>query len=463
VISALDLQRWGLRWSHAPAVLAHVLPDDRCAVLSRDRDATAASVGQFAAADASSWLALVEEFDRIREPLLESILRPFPPIRGAAGLLRRLGAADALRFARFAASPVRRFSQERFRGEGAALLLAGNASHTDLSPENAGSALYGWLLSMLGQTTGFPVPVGGSGELIRSMLSRLRAAGGEVRLAAPVARVLVHGRRATGVRLASGEQITAGAVLADVGAPALYRELVGTEYLPPRLVRDLDGFQWDPPTLKVNWALTGPIPWTAVGARGAGTVHLGVDLDGLTRYAADLTTRDLPARPFLLLGQMTTADASRSPAGTESAWAYTHLPAGRQLTADDVAGHVQLVEATIERHAPGFGDLIGARTVQGPHELEAADANLVSGAVGGGTSALHQQLLFRPTPGLSRAETPIDGLYLASSAAHPGGGVHGSPGANAARAALLRTGRLGGLHRRGVDLLLDQLYAERRM
>jgi phytoene dehydrogenase-like protein len=250
-------------------------------------------------------------------------------------------------------------------------------------------------------------------------------------------------------------------VLADVGAPQLYLDLVGKAHLPPRMVADLGRFQWDSPTLKVNWALSGRIPWTAPGAREAGTVHLGVDLNGLTFYAASLAAQRVPREPFILLGQMTTADASRSPAGTESVWAYTHLPEGLPLDAHQIEEHVALLERTIERNAPGFGSLILDRWVQTPADLQAVDANLHGGAVGGGTAGIHQELVFRPVPGLARAETPIDGLYLASASAHPGGGVHGAPGSNAALAALRRAGRTGRLHRAAVDAAYSRIYRER--
>jgi phytoene dehydrogenase-like protein len=247
-------------------------------------------------------------------------------------------------------------------------------------------------------------------------------------------------------------------VLADTSAPALYGSLVGAEHLPAQLIRDLDKFQWDARTLKVNWALSGPIPWSAPAARGAGTVHVGVDMDGLTLYAASLAARQVPPQPFLLVGQMTTADATRSPAGTESAWSYTHLPEKLELTELDIAIHVERIEQTIERHAPGFTDLILGRQVQSPADLQASDANLTGGAVNGGTAALHQQLVFRPVPGLARSETVIDGLYLASAAAHPGGGVHGGPGHNAALAALSRAAALGPVRRRVLDLAMRRIY-----
>src|SRR4051794_26005807 len=458
VISQLDLESHGLAWSHAPAVLAHVLPDDRCAVLSQDVAKTAASVEEFAPGDGAAWTALFEQFEQMREPLLKALFTPFPPVRAALSLYRSLGTAEVLRFLRFGVQPVRRSGDELFGGEGARLLLAGNALHTDLPPEAAGSAMYGWLLAMLGQSVGFPVPVGGSGALISALRRRLEAAGGTVRTGSAVRRIEVDGGAVRGVVLADGSRERADAVLADVGAPLLYEQLLDPAVLPPRLLDDLRKFQWDSPTMKIDWALSGTIPWIAEGARGAGTVHLGVDMNGLTRYASSLAAQELPREPFVLMGQMTTSDRTRSPKGTESAWAYTHVPEGVTLSAAMVEEHVDRVEDMIEKHAPGFRELIAARRVLAPADLEAMEANLVGGAVNGGTANIHQQLIFRPVPGLGRPETPIDGLYLAGSSAHPGGGVHGAPGANAARAALRRVGVTGRLRRKVIDTAYGRIY-----
>ena len=458
VLDALDLHEHGLRWSHAPAVLAHVLPDDRCAVLYRDVHRTAESVESFARGDGAAWEQVYTDFQKVREPLLQSIFGGFPPVRPALRLLRTLGIGDGLRFARFAVQSVRRYADEHFGGEGAAVLLAGNALHTDLPPESAGSAIYGWLLTMLGQHYGYPVPVGGSRGLTDALAARLRSRGVTIQCGTAVERVLVRDGTATGVRLADGTQLSARAVLADASAPSLYCDLVGAQHLPSKLVDDLGSFQWDAHTLKVNWALRTPIPWTASGARGAGTVHLGVDLNGLTRYAGDLATRTIPEHPLLLVGQMTTSDPTRSPAGTESAWCYTHLPDHTPLGSPVIEQHVERIEQILERHAPGFGISVIARDIQTPGDLELADANLFGGAVNGGTASIHQQLVFRPTPGLGRADTVIDRLYLASASAHPGGGVHGGPGANAARSALRRESRAGGAYRRAVDAAFARIY-----
>ncbi|MBH5333505.1 NAD(P)/FAD-dependent oxidoreductase [Streptomyces pactum] len=448
VLQGLELERWGLRWSRAPAVLAHPLPDGRCAVLYQDPARTARGLEEFGAGDGAAYLRLVELWEELGADLIRALFTPLPPIRSGAALAARLRSAGGLRAVRTLALPVRRLAEEEFTGVGAPLLLAGCALHADLFPESPGSAAFGWLLAMLGQQVGWPVPAGGAQQLTRALVGRFRARGGSLRCGTPVTRVLLSDDRCTGVRTADGEQVFARrAVLADVPAPALYGELIGLSRLPARLRADLARFQWDHATFKVDWALSGPIPWRAAEAGRAGTVHLATGMDHLTRYAAQLATGQVPDRPFALLGQMTTADPGRSPAGTESAWAYTHLPqrvrgdaggagVGDHWDDDRRAAMVARLEAEVERLAPGFRDTVVARRVLAPPDLQRIDRSLEQGALNGGTAAVHQQLFFRPMPGTGRPETPVPGLYLASASAHPGGGVHGACGANAARAAL---------------------------
>ncbi|MFI8234788.1 phytoene desaturase family protein [Streptomyces sp. NPDC085900] len=450
VLTALRLQDHGLRWSHAPSVLAHPLTDGRCAVLDRRIDATAASLDAFAPGDGAAWHRLHEIWEQVRPDLLGALFTPFPPIKATARLALRLRAAGGLRMARTLTLPVRRMGEEEFEGEGGRLLLAGNALHADLAPEATGSGGFGWLMGMLGQTYGFPVPVGGSGALTQALTRRLEAVGGQLRCGQRVTSITVRDGRAVGVRTTDGQTIAARrAVLADVSVPALYGELIAPEHLPDQLLADLRRFQWDFATFKVDWALDGPVPWQAEQAARAGTVHLADGMDELTRFAAQIAMHQIPDRPFLLFGQMTKADASRSPSGTESAWAYTHVP--HEITADagddGITGQwnatdqelmADRVEQQVERFAPGFRSLVRARRILAPPTLQALDGNLVNGAINGGTTAVHQQLVFRPVPGTGRPETPVAGLYLASAGAHPGGGVHGAPGANAARAALRR-------------------------
>jgi phytoene dehydrogenase-like protein len=446
----LELEKWGLTWRQSPLVLAHPLPDGRCATLSTDLGRTAANMDTFAPGDGDRWRKMIADWERISGPLLDAFLGPFPPVRAATTLAARLGPSGLLHFARHALLPVRRMGEELFAGEGGRLLLGGSAGHADLSPEAAASGLYGWLLSCLGQTHGFPVPQGGAGQLTAAMVRRLEARGGRVVCGARVERVVIRSGRAVAVRTEAGDEIDADrAVLADVAAPHLFLNLVGPDHLPSRLMDDLARFQWDMSTVKVDWALSRPVPWSAPEAGDAGTVHIADDFDNFTEFAAHLAMGLLPARPFLLFGQQSKADPGRSPEGTETAWAYTHVP---RIIRGDAAGQIHVhgrsdqdawigqmverIEDRIEGFAPGFKDSIIGRHCFGPHNLEGADSNLDLGAINGGTSQLHQQLVFRPVPNTGRPSTPIGNLFLASSSAHPGGGVHGSCGANAAHAAL---------------------------
>jgi phytoene dehydrogenase-like protein len=440
----MHLEEHGLRWRHAPAPLAHVLPDDRCAVISRNVAETAASLAGFADRDGAAWQGEFARWSRIRDALLAAIFTPFPPVRAGAGLLRALGPGETLRFARMATLTSRNLGLERFAGEGARVLLAGNALHTDLGPGHAGGAIFGWLLCMLAQDVGFPVPEGDAGELSGSLVRRLTGKGGRVQCGRAVTRVLTAAGRAVGVATGDGGLVRARqAVLATVPAPVLYLRLLDPADLPAKLVRDVERYHWDDSTVKVDWALSGPIPWRNPAAATAGTVHLDGDLVSLAAYSADLAGDGLPRDPFLVLGQMTTADPTRSPTGTESVWAYSHASRNLPWNADLAKRYADLIQGVIERHAPGFGDRVLARRVQGPLDLEDSDGNLVLGAINAGSAALDQQLFLRPVPGLGRADTPVDRLFLAGASAHPGGGVHGGPGANAARAALTRAGAAG--------------------
>lgn len=462
VLQALDLETHGLRLSHAPVVLAHPpRPDgEPAALLFRDREATAAHLAEEHSHDGDAWLELCRRWDTVGDAVLRTFFATFPPVRGPIALLRAVGTAEALRLARFLLLPATRMGAELFDGEGARLLLAGNAAHADAPVDAPVSGAYGWLLAMLGQQHGFPVPVGGSGELAAALGRRAQVAGAALYCDQPVDRIDVRRGRAVAVHTAAGLTVRARrAVIADVNAPALYRDLLPADAVPARLRSDLDHFTWDTPVVKVNWALDGPIPWRAAGVGSAGTVHLGADGLGLVRWSADLESRTLPESPFMLFGQMTTADATRSPAGTESAWAYTHLPRGidDDASADELA---RRVDSTVEEFAPGFACRVVHRHVQRPCDLRGTDPNLVGGAVNGGTAQLFQQLVFRPVPGLGRAETVIENLYLGGSSAHPGGGVHGVCGALAARAALRDHGRLGFARRRVVSAALDLLYRD---
>ena len=326
-IAALGLERHGLEWVHAPAVVGHPLDEGKWAVVHRDRDTTAASLEQLCPGDGDAWLALCRWWSRISEPLIGALLTPFPPVRHGSSLAVRAARAGGLDVVRRMLLPVRSLGEDLFRGEGPRLLLAGNAAHADIPIDSPGSGLMGMLLVMLGQELGFPVPRGGAGKLAQAMAARLELAGGAVRTSCPVTEVVVEGGRAVGVRTAEGERINSRrCVIADVTAPALYGGLVDWRHLPSRLQRRMARFEWDPGTIKVDWALDGPIPWTGAPPEAPGTVHLAPSVDALGVAGAEMAAGVVPTDGLVLVGQMATADPTRAPEGAESVWAYTHVP-----------------------------------------------------------------------------------------------------------------------------------------
>ena len=440
VLQSLDLEQHGLTWvDHRPAVVhvADAEDSDGSPILAAPEE-TASVLDADHPGDGDAWMTLFADWLRVKEPLLDALLHGWPPVRPGVRLARALGAAGLLDLARFGLLPSQRLGDERFGGRRARDILAGNAAHADVSPLAPVSGFMGFLMAMLAQDVGFPQPRGGAGALAEALAARARHAGARIEVDSPVAGIAVTGGRAMGVRLADGTTVGARrAVIADVAAPALYRHLLPRDAVPAGVLARLDRFAWDPATLKLNLLLGAPMPWRASRARGAAVVHVGRSSREFARWHADIATGTVPERAFCLVGQTTTSDPSRSPSGTESLWAYTHLPpTDGGAAAQEVAHSLATVETMFDNFAPGWRDLEQGRWLQAPRTLEDADANLVHGAVGAGTSQLFQQGPWRPIPGLGGPITHVEQLYLGSATTHPGGGVHGGAGFNAARAAL---------------------------
>jgi phytoene dehydrogenase-like protein len=448
VIKGLNLEEYGLRWQHAPAVLGHPLPDGSWVMLHRDLDVTASLLNAEHPGDGAAWRTLVDQWQRIGPSLVDALVTPFPPLGPGLRTMIKLPRVGGLSFVRQMLSPAAVAFGQEFGGKAFRLLLAGNALHADIPLDAPGSGFLGLLLIMLGQMIGFPVPEGGASQLSEALRDRFVAHGGAVVCNAEVTKITVAHGRAVGVQVHDQLVRTRRAVLADVHAEHLYGRLVTFDELPPRVRVKMAGFRRDPATFKVDYALSAQTPWRTPPPYAPGTVHISDSFEELIMTVAQLGVGSIPDRPFLLMGQMTTADPTRSPDGTESMWAYTHVPqrvrndAGGNLNgswdADEAERFADRMQDRIEQYAPGFSERIIARRILTPLDLERRDATLVGGSLNGGTAALDQQLIFRPFAGLGRADTPIRGLYLASSSAHPGGAVHGACGMNAARAALAR-------------------------
>lgn len=426
----LDLPGAGLTWRHAPIDSAHPAPDGTCASIARDLDAAARAFGP----DGDAWRRLAAWHARTRDRLLGALLSTLP----AVGPMLRFGPLNLARLARVALSSGGGYARATFRTEAARRVIPGLALHTDVGPDDPMGAIVGFMLAMLASSGGFPVPEGGAAAITRALIHRITERGGQIRCGARVTSIVVRGGRAVAVRVEGGEEIEAArAVIADTAAPALYLKLLPAPAVPARITRAMRRFKHGFGTFKIDWALDGPVPWIHEDARRAAVVHAGDSLDDLARFTREVRAGEIPAHPYLVIGQQSLVDPTRAPPGRHTLYAYSRVPStiapgwnrAREMFADRV-------EERIEGLAPGFRARVLARSIAAPDDLEAMNENLVGGDLGGGSAGIRHQLLFRPVFPWFRYRTPVRGLYLGSSYTHPGAGVHGACGANAANAVL---------------------------
>jgi phytoene dehydrogenase-like protein len=404
---SLPLDRYGLAWIHPSVPLAHPLDDGSAVILDRSLDKTAATLGgKDGRAYRRIFGPLVEEPGALLEALLVPLIPPRHPIR-----LARFG------FGSGALRSVTDLSRARFRGEPARALFAGMGAHSLLPLSATASASFGLVLGMTGHAFGWPLPRGGAQAIPNALAAHLASLGGSI---------------VTGHRVVDHAELRgADVVMFDVSPRQL--RAIGGDRIPSSYRASLFRYRYGPAAFKLDWALAGPIPWTAGECRGAGTVHIGGTLAELTLSEHDVAEGRHPERPFVLLAQPSLFDDTRAPAGKHAAWAYCHVPNGSTF---DMTARI---EAQIERFAPGFRDLILARHVATPADLERHNANYIGGDIVGGANTLWQTIA-RPTLSLDPYAVPVRGWYLCSASTPPGGGVHGMSGFNAAKSALRSLG-----------------------
>ena len=426
----LDLGQYGLAWRHGHFDSAHPGPDGRCPAIGRDLEASAPTFGR----DADTWLALARWFRGCRPELVRALLDPLVTFRSAFAL----SADDALTFAYAALNSGRSFGESRFCEEPSRRVIPGLGLHADVAPDDALGAAIGLVLGLLASDAGFPVAAGGSGAITGALRACIEAHGGEVRCGEHVDEVLVRGGRAVAVRTSSGLEVEASrAIIGDVGAAALYLKLLKPEHVPGYIKRSMRRFVQGWGSFKVDFALSGPVPWAHENARRSAVVHAGDSVDDLARFSAEIRAGGLPSNPYLVVGQQSLLDPTRAPPGHHTLYAYTHAPAfvpgGWEASRERFA---DAIEQRLEGLAPGFRALVEGRSIASPTDLEAMNENLVGGDLGGGSAAILKQFFFRPVFPYFRYRTPVKGLYLGSSYTHPGTGVHGACGRNAAQMAI---------------------------
>jgi len=400
-LRSLDLASRGVRLLVPEVAVAHPLDGGRAAAVAGTVEQTAAYLGADGPAYADLMGPPVHSWEAIVAELLSSLRRPprHPVTLARFGLLG-LRSAGGLAAARFSEEPTR-------------ALFGGMAAHAMLPLTAPATAAYGLLMGMLGHAVGWPVVEGGSGRIIAAMVTALAELGGEV----------VLDRRVDSL----ADLPAARATLLDV-TPRQFAAIAG-DRLQPSYRRRLGRFRYGAGVFKVDWALSGPVPWSAPECHRTATVHLGGTLPELVASEAEVAQGRNPERPYVIAVQACVVDPTRAPAGQHTLWAYCHVPNGS--TVDMTAR----IEAQVERFAPGFRDLVLSRQVRDPAALEAENANYVGGDINGGVQDIRQTLA-RPIARWNPYGTPLDGVYLCSSSTPPGGGVHGMCGHLAARSAL---------------------------
>lgn len=395
----LPLQEHGVRWIQPDVPLAHPL-DGGAVLLHRSIDDTAAGLGP----DGTAWKRMVGTVVDPGLGLVEDLLSPLrlprhPLVLARFGLVGTQGSTSLAR--------------AQLRTDRGAALLAGLAAHSILPldrPLTGGLAL---MLGGLAHLVGWPLVEGGSQAITDALVSILRKHGGEV--------VCDH------VVSDLADLAPAPIVLLDVSP----RQLVAMagERLPARYRRRLLRYRYGAGVFKVDYALSGPVPWRDPDVGRAGTVHVGGTLDEVAAAEAAVAASQHPERPFMLVAQQSRFDPTRAPAGQHTLWTYTHVPNGSTV---DMTTRM---EAQLERFAPGFRDLVLARHVAGPRALEAANANALGGDIAGGVLDW-RQFVSRPVLSLRPWRTPLPGVYLCSASTPPGAAVHGMCGLHAANLAL---------------------------
>lgn len=435
-----DLRARGFDVVVSPRPFGSVFPDGRFVGVSTGPEATRGALAAVSRADARAWEELAERFAAVAPHLFPVLGRPMPSVAAARavwGGMRALGRGWPFELVRLALQSSRSFVEEHFESREARALCASWGMHLDFPPDVPGGALFCFLESFASAAGGMALGRQGARTLVDSMTDLLRSAGGELVTDAEVERIVVEDGRASGVAVRGGGRWEARrAVVANL-VPSVLARLV------PGLAAAARRYRHGPGTMMIHLALDELPPWRAgEHVRGWSYVHVGPYLDDMARAYQEARAGRPPVRPTLVVGQPTAVDPSRAPEGKHVLWIQVRvLPPGWDDGKEAYADHVL---ALLDDYAPGVRDLVLARHVLSPADLERANPNLVGGDQLGGSHHPDQNFFLRPVPGWSRYRTPVAGLYLCGAATWPGAGVGAGSGYLLARQLLQKPrSRLG--------------------
>jgi phytoene dehydrogenase-like protein len=444
--TATELASHGLEFIPSQRPFASVFPDSTYLGVSTDPvevlrcfEAAGCSSG-----DAENWTALASRFSDVAPHLFPLLGVDMPSISAVRALLRgrkALGRDWPFEVARLALQSSRELTEEHFESPRIHALMASWGMHLDFPPDISGGALFSFIETFASATNGMVLGRGGASNMVDSLVGVLEANGGQLRLGSRVSSVSVDGGVATGVVLSDGEVIKARrAVIANVSPSLLFTKLVDEADLPATFKNGISRFRHGPGTLMIHLAMNQLPDWAAgPELKEWSYVHLGPYMEDMSLAYQQAMAGLIPERPTLVVGQPTAVDPSRAPEGKHILWIQARMvPAkirgdaaglitetswekAKELVADRVIG-------IIGKYAPGISDQILDQCVLSPLDLERYNPNLVGGDSLGGSHHPMQHFLFRPTPGWSHHETPIDRLFMCGAGTWPGAGVGAGSG-----------------------------------
>jgi phytoene dehydrogenase-like protein len=461
IVRELELERFGYKVDAKDPAFFSAFPDGRHFFMWQDRAKTLAEIGRYSPHDARVYPDYEDQLERISrvvEGLLLSTPPQFPP-RGPLDLLeylkfaarlRGLSPKDMVALVKIFTQSAAEFLDEWFESEQVKVTLATDgvigANGGPRSPGTAYILLHHCMGGVAGHRGLWGFVRGGMGAVSEAIAASARAAGASIRTEASVARVLVRGGRVTGVALENGEEIEASVVASNVDPKVTFLKLVETRDLDPDFVEAIRRFRIEGTSCKINLALSGLPDFTACpgapGPQHRATMHICPSVEYVERAWDDAKYGRPSERPLLELTVPTMYDPSLAPPGKHIMGIFLQYAPYtlRDATWDELREPFgDRVTAIIEEYAPGFQSLIERRQVLTPLDLERR-FGITGGNIFHGEMSLDQMFAMRPVAGWARYRTPITGLYLCGSGAHPGGGVMGAPGYNCARE-MLRTRR----------------------
>lgn len=400
VFRQFELEKFGLEYLAPKYAVAHPFDDGHAIAISREVEKSAEQFGK----DEESYQKLYRFF-----------VEHWPELRSAyvAPLHYSQPSFAKLKFGWYAASSAAHFAKNHFKTNQARALFAGMGAHSILPLGKLATSSIGIVLNTLAHVNGWPLPKGGANAITKSLVSCFKSLGGKLE----TSHMVEHFEGLPPAKV----------VLFDVTPHQLVT--IASKQLSENYKRRLANYTYGAGIFKVDWALSAPVPFTNAKCREAPTVHIGGNFEEIVESESLIGNKMHPEKPFVLFVQPTVLDTSRAPEGKHIAWAYCHVPNGSEKDMTNV------IEAQVERFAPGFKDCVIGRHIMNTREIENYNPNYVGGDINGGAATI-DQVFTRPVASLSPYQTSAKNIYLCSSSTPPGGGVHGICGYYAARSVL---------------------------